>query len=165
MGMTMKIMINDMAASPAAIDSLRQSLIEMRDEMLLAGNFEGVVRLSHTISIMGQVVRQMTDDADPLAHLVNGFSEALLSKLRYAKEKYGYDNNWLRPGWQDELNRELCRHVEKGDPIDVAAYCAFAWHHGWPLTAQCKRCGNTGVADFNGYEHPCRCGRGAKHHV
>lgn len=25
----------------------------------------------------------------------------------------------------------LAEHVAKGDPRDVAAYCAFAWHHGW----------------------------------
>jgi len=70
--------------------------------------------------------------AGPLADLVARFSEALLAKLRDAQQKYGYDG-WVRDDWADELRLHLRQHVEKGDPRDVAAYCAFAWHHGWSL--------------------------------
>jgi len=70
--------------------------------------------------------------ADPLADLVTRFSEALLAKLRAAEKKYGYDNGWLKGDWQAHCQKALIDHLAKGDPRDVAAYCAFLWHHGWP---------------------------------
>ncbi len=71
--------------------------------------------------------------ADDLSELVTRFSAALLEKLRAAEAKYGYSDNWKRGGWRDELAADLLEHVGKGDPRDVAAYCAFAWHHGWSI--------------------------------
>jgi DNA repair exonuclease SbcCD ATPase subunit len=35
----------------------------------------------------------------------------------------------------DECRVKLREHVEKGDPLDVAAYCAFLWYHGQPANA------------------------------
>ncbi len=32
--------------------------------------------------------------------------------------------------------RSIRQHLAKGDPRDVAAYCAFAWYHGWSLTGE-----------------------------
>lgn len=69
-----------------------------------------------------------------LVDLVSRFSAALLEKLRAAEMKYGFRNAWMRDGWRDECVADLVRHVDKGDPRDVAAYCAFAWHHGWSIT-------------------------------
>lgn len=63
------------------------------------------------------------------AKLVRRFARALANKLLAAQRKYGYSNNWLRDDWMDECRAELRRHIEKGDPRDVAAYCAFLWHH------------------------------------
>lgn len=71
--------------------------------------------------------------SDALDDLVREFSVALLAKLREAEAKYGYSNDWARDGWGDALRQHIREHVEKGDPRDVAAYCAFAWHHGWTL--------------------------------
>ncbi|MGR0185487.1 hypothetical protein [Azospirillum aestuarii] len=65
------------------------------------------------------------------ADLVCDFAVAMAEKLRASEVKYGWDTNWKRLNWRDELTAELLRHVHKGDPRDVAAYCAFAWHHGW----------------------------------
>lgn len=69
----------------------------------------------------------------PLSALVAGFAQALLEKL----DKAGIDRDnahaWMEDGWADTLRRALREHVEKGDPRDVAAYSAFAWHHGWSL--------------------------------
>lgn len=62
--------------------------------------------------------------------LVARFAEALAEKLYDAQEKYGYSNGWIDPGWMDECRASLIEHVHKGDPRDVAAYCAFLWHHG-----------------------------------
>ncbi|KGX96474.1 hypothetical protein Y023_5062 [Burkholderia pseudomallei A79D] len=57
------------------------------------------------------------------------FTRALANKLLAAQRKYGYSDNWMRDGWADECRAELMRHIQKGDPRDVAAYCAFLWHH------------------------------------
>jgi hypothetical protein len=64
------------------------------------------------------------------ADLVARFARALSEKLADAEEKYGYGDGWLSPGWMDECRANLMEHVAKGDPRDVAAYCAFLWHHG-----------------------------------
>ena len=76
---------------------------------------------------------QVEDRTDLLANLVDRFAAALLEKLRAAEKKYGYDDAWTRPDWHDDLIVHLHKHIAKGDPRDVAAYCAFAWHHGWSL--------------------------------
>lgn len=69
------------------------------------------------------------------AKLVRRFARALGNKLLSAQIKYGYSNNWQRDDWADECRAELMRHIAKGDPRDVAAYCAFLWHHDWPTAA------------------------------
>ncbi|WP_438853223.1 hypothetical protein [Brevundimonas nasdae] len=66
--------------------------------------------------------------------LVDRFAAALKDKLRTAEAKYGRNNDWLETDWRDELIAHLQHHITKGDPRDVAAYCAFAWHHGWSLS-------------------------------
>lgn len=70
------------------------------------------------------------DVASETADLVDRFAVALLRKLADAENKYGYGLGWLENGWMDECRTKLCAHVTKGDPRDVAAYCAFLWHHG-----------------------------------
>lgn len=63
--------------------------------------------------------------------LVDRFAAALKEKLRRSEAKYGWKNGWLSDGWEGDCQSELVRHVAKGDPLDVAAYAAFSWHHGW----------------------------------
>lgn len=67
------------------------------------------------------------------AKLVADFAFALASKLHRAERKYGYTDGWRRDDWRDELVGKLMEHVHKGDQRDVAAYCAFAWHHQWSI--------------------------------
>jgi len=71
---------------------------------------------------------------EPINDLVQRFSTALRLKLIASEEKYGWQNGWLNDDWSDDLRRDIRKHLEKGDPRDVAAYCAFAWHHGWSLS-------------------------------
>jgi hypothetical protein len=66
---------------------------------------------------------------DPLANLVDRFSKALLAKLRLAQANGR--SGWELDDWEKQCQEGLLHHVEKGDPRDVAAYCAFMWHHGW----------------------------------
>ena len=61
--------------------------------------------------------------------LVWDFAKALAEKLYIAQEKYGYSDGWAQSNWVDECREELHRHIRKGDPRDVAAYCAFLWYH------------------------------------
>jgi len=72
----------------------------------------------------------------PLAALVAGFAQALLEKLEAAHKSRDLaedDHPWMHADWVEDLRRQLREHVGKGDPRNVAAYCAFAWHHGWSL--------------------------------
>lgn len=79
---------------------------------------------------------------DPLEELVASFGGALLEKLQTAQARYGYSGQpWMRDGWRDELIKELHKHIAKGDPRDVAAYCAFAWWHEWNVASSAPDAG------------------------
>ncbi|WP_234197098.1 hypothetical protein [Pseudacidovorax sp. NFM-22] len=67
--------------------------------------------------------------------LVVRFARALAEKLAAAERKYGYSDGWRSPDWMDECRAKLMEHIAKGDPRDVAAYCAFLWHHGTSTAA------------------------------
>ncbi|WP_368768097.1 hypothetical protein [Klebsiella michiganensis] len=68
------------------------------------------------------------------ADLVLRFASALADKLYKAEQKYGRSTDWMKSDWYDDCLQSLWEHIEKGDPRDVAAYCAFMWHHGWVTT-------------------------------
>lgn len=63
--------------------------------------------------------------------LVADFSRALRTKLAAAEAKYGRRDDWATDDWEDDCRQQLRAHLEKGDPLDVAAYCAFMWSRGW----------------------------------
>lgn len=63
--------------------------------------------------------------------MVQRFAVALAKKLRLAEEKYGFGDGWADDHWEKECLAHFHSHIEKGDPLDVAAYCAFMWHHRW----------------------------------
>lgn len=63
--------------------------------------------------------------------LVLRFASALADKLYKSEQKYGRSTDWMKDDWYDDCLQSLLEHIEKGDPKDVAAYCAFMWHHGW----------------------------------
>jgi hypothetical protein len=65
---------------------------------------------------------------------VRDFARVVGEKLYAAQVKYGYTNNWQNPGWVEECRIDLLRHVHKGDPVDVAAYCMFLWWHNASTT-------------------------------
>lgn len=81
-------------------------------------------------------VRPPVEGLHPLTQqLVDDFAHALALKLRAAETKYGHLAEWAEPNWRAECQRQLVQHVAKGDPLDVAAYAAFCWRHGWPTAA------------------------------
>ncbi|WP_310946309.1 hypothetical protein [Klebsiella quasipneumoniae] len=63
--------------------------------------------------------------------LVADFCTAIAEKLYKAQLKYGYDTDWKQDGWPSQCQAHFHQHIAKGDPRDVAAYCAFMWWHGW----------------------------------
>lgn len=65
------------------------------------------------------------------ADLVITFAEALARKLRRSEEKYGWSDGWKDSDWKEKCLADFHHHISKGDPLDVAAYCAFMVHHGW----------------------------------
>lgn len=66
------------------------------------------------------------------AELVMDFAKALAEKLYLSEQKYGWSDGWKESDWQDKCLGDFHHHIGKGDPRDVAAYCAFMWHHEWP---------------------------------
>lgn len=66
--------------------------------------------------------------------LVLRFASALADKLYKAEQKYGRSTDWMKDDWYDDCLQSLWEHIGKGDPRDVAAYCAFMWYHGWVTT-------------------------------
>lgn len=90
---------------------------------------------------------------DPLADLVWRFSRALLAKLHYARGVKGR-SGWDKTNWVETCQRDLSAHVAKGDPLDVAAYTAFCWHHGWSTAVsterRCPLCHGEGVLPPDG---------------
>ncbi|WP_407066476.1 hypothetical protein [Klebsiella grimontii] len=67
--------------------------------------------------------------------LVIDFCTALAEKLYKAQLKYGYDADWKQDGWPSQCQAHFHQHIAKGDPRDVAAYCAFMWYHSWKTEA------------------------------
>lgn len=63
--------------------------------------------------------------------LVAQFAGALADKLRAAEIKHGFRDHWRSPYWEESCRRDMRAHIDKGDPLDVASYCAFMWSHGW----------------------------------
>lgn len=64
--------------------------------------------------------------------LVIGFANAMAEKLYKAEQKYGWSDAWMQSDWQDKCLTDFNHHITKGDPLDVANYCAFMHFHGWP---------------------------------
>jgi len=67
-------------------------------------------------------------------NLVLTFATALADKLALAQVKYDYSDDWAKDDWEETCRDHFKNHIAKGDPRDVAAYCAFMWHHGWPTS-------------------------------
>jgi hypothetical protein len=56
--------------------------------------------------------------------------EELRLKLIKNQEKYGYSNEWLTLDWEQECREEMMKHIQKGDPRDVAIYAMFMIYRG-----------------------------------
>lgn len=95
--------------------------------------------------------------------MLSDFWSALNAKLLSAQQKYGFENNWKTDDWEDKCRDDLRRHLDKGDPLDVAAYAAFCWARGWStsapsLTAPASAAGwQCAARKYNGPDTPADC--------
>jgi len=101
-------------------------------------------------------MREFGDLNPATACLVWNFALALGNKLADAEKKYGYTDGWRSRDWMDECRAHLMQHITKVDPRDVAAYCAFLWHHGASTapTAEPMAQGELDVAKFGHHPDP-----------
>ncbi|MEH3577755.1 hypothetical protein POW01_01735 [Enterobacter cloacae] len=102
-----------------------------------------VIKIDHESSLIKHVKKVVSETNAPPApvvpaelhpdtqELVTDFCTALAEKLYKAQLKYGYDADWKQDGWPTQCQAHFHQHIAKGDPRDVAAYCAFMWYHGW----------------------------------
>jgi hypothetical protein len=67
--------------------------------------------------------------------LIQAFAVALADKARDAEVKHGFADDWLSALTETGCRIDLLRHLAKGDPRDVAIYCAFMWARGWETKA------------------------------
>lgn len=63
--------------------------------------------------------------------LIQAFAVALADKAREAEVKHDFGDDWLSSLTETGCRLDLLKHLEKGDPRDVALYCAFMWARGW----------------------------------
>lgn len=68
--------------------------------------------------------------------LLLNFAAAMGEKMMASQTKRGMDTNWQNPEWEEECQKDLLHHVQKGDPLDVGIYSAFCHHHDWSTTSE-----------------------------
>lgn len=131
---------------PDLVDEIRVPLHELQADVdYLIGRVIADASCASTIaaSIKGKLTaieaailtraEPQTASSDDLEDLVARFSKALLAKLKLARANGR--SGWEFDDWEEHCQAGLLRHLAKGDPRDVAAYCAFMWHHGWATKA------------------------------
>jgi hypothetical protein len=63
--------------------------------------------------------------------MLENFFISVVRKFEIAEAKHNWQDAW-RDADKTLLQAALAGHVRKGDPIDVAIYCAICEVHGWP---------------------------------
>jgi len=76
-----------------------------------------------------ELARQVPVAQHPDDEAVDRFAAAMKAKL--AKARDAGRSGWQDPAWPVEsIGDNLRKHVEKGDPRDVANYCMFLFERG-----------------------------------
>lgn len=128
----------------AALESLTLIEADLRAGVII-DELAALDHVTPALTGLREVLEPQVNELHPATEdLVERFAAALKAKLLAAQVKYGYSNGWQQDDWADKCRTDLAEHVAKGDPLDVAAYAAFAWHHGWPTDPQalCHYCTN-----------------------
>jgi hypothetical protein len=115
----------------------------MTDQELFAYTQERGKLLNEATRSNKYQVRDAEEAPDTLLReAIRHFSHDVYNKAMLARDKYGFHPlGWATPDWQEELQKGIAEHLQKGDPRDVAVYAMFAWFHGWgtatPAPATC----------------------------
>lgn len=141
------------AAFPELMQKLAKALRVLKTMLLTAGLTKGAVVADELIADVEMGLEDPIAKAEfgepaaaaltippelqpETADLVIRFASAMADKFYKAQVKYGYDKaEWRRDDWMQQCQAHLLEHLAKGDPRDVANYCAFMWHHGWSTAA------------------------------
>nr|WP_301538314.1 hypothetical protein [Providencia rettgeri] len=65
-------------------------------------------------------------------------AEVVAEKMRATELKRGMTNEWTKPDWESACINDFLRHVDKGDPRDLAVYAIMMIHHGWTTKGAVK---------------------------
>lgn len=105
------------------------NLAQLAEFMIAAGlAFEKASAAEHVAATGSFCLVEMPPALRPSTiDLVAQFAAAMARKLRGAEEKHGYSDHWKAADLA-ALADDLRWHVAKGDPLDVAGYCAFFWY-------------------------------------
>lgn len=93
-------------------------------------NMQGDI-MDHKCSISIPIPKGLHPDS---VDLIKALSERITDKMFANQSKYGWTNEWKTRDWEQECRDEMRRHIEKGDPRDVAIYCAFMIYRNWPTS-------------------------------
>lgn len=77
------------------------------------------------------VINLPTDLHKDSQALVLKTAEVVAEKMRATELKRGLSNEWTKPDWGSACINDFLRHVDKGDPRDLAVYASMMIHHGW----------------------------------
>jgi hypothetical protein len=90
------------------------------------------------LDLARKLLYPMLRHSDDMA--VDSFAGHMKQKLAAKRldGRHGWSNKDLLHGGisGDELSVQLRRHVEKGDPLDVANFCMMLYHRGEPITGR-----------------------------
>ncbi|WP_176583092.1 ead/Ea22-like family protein [Klebsiella michiganensis] len=109
----------------ALVEALEKSESRLHEVAVACATAEQALEKAQQVPVMPLGLHPDTQK------LVTDFCTALAEKLYKAQLKYGYDADWKQDGWPSQCQAHFQQHIAKGDPSDVAAYCAFMWWHGW----------------------------------
>ncbi|HHT4680379.1 hypothetical protein [Klebsiella michiganensis] len=113
------------AGSAELVEALEKSESRLHEVAVACATAEQALEKAQQVPVMPLGLHPDTQK------LVTDFCTALAEKLYKAQLKYGYDADWKQDGWPSQCQAHFQQHIAKGDPRDVAAYCAFMWWHGW----------------------------------
>ncbi|WP_272569981.1 hypothetical protein [Providencia sp. PROV255] len=77
------------------------------------------------------VINLPTDLHKDSQALVLKTAEVVAEKMRATELKRGLTNEWAKPDWGSACINDFLRHIDKGDPRDLAVYASMMIHHGW----------------------------------
>ncbi len=122
--------IAGLAADPKADRAALRDRVARAMEFDVGGKPEAIAA-KHTLRLIERQISGVPEIGPESERLVRDFADALRAKLAAAEAKYGWRDDWKFDDWEADCRAQMRKHIGKGDPLDVAIYCAFLWSRGW----------------------------------